>query len=58
MYEETWTAKFFGPQVANDTTTTVDESKIDQPTGVAGEFNAHFSNGHVAGAYGAAIVEE
>ena len=42
-----WTAKFFG-----------DRAVDAQPTGVAGEFNAHFSNGHVAGAYGAAIVEE
>ena len=51
--EGTWSGTFFGPQVDNDDTTTVDESVIDYPTGVAGEFNAHFTNGHVAGAYGA-----
>ena len=30
----------------------------NQPFGVAGEFNAHFSNGHAHGAYGASLVEE
>ena len=31
--------------------------EIPQPTGVAGEFNAHFTNGHVHGAFGAAGPE-
>jgi len=30
-----------------------DEATDDHPTGVSGEFNGHFANGHVAGAFGA-----
>jgi hypothetical protein len=57
--EGAWSGTFFGPQVTDDPdTTTVDESENVHPTGVAGEFNAHFSNGHVAGAYGTTIVED
>ena len=37
-----WTATFYGETADNV-----------QPSGVAGEFNAHFGNGHVVGAYGA-----
>jgi len=29
------------------------EATDDHPTGIAGEFNGHFANGHVAGAFGA-----
>lgn len=39
-----WEGGFFGP---------VGTTTEDYPTGVAGEFNAHFSNGHVIGAFGA-----
>ena len=42
-----WSGTFFGP-----------EADGAMPSAVAGEFNAHFTNGHVAGAYGTAIVEE
>ena len=42
-----WEGGFFG--IPTPTTTTTE----DYPTGVAGEFNAHFSNGHVIGAFGA-----
>ena len=28
------------------------------PSGVAGEFNGHFTNGHVIGAFGATMQEE
>ena len=39
----TWSGQFFG-----------DSADDAQPSGVAGEFTAHFTNGHVAGAFGAA----
>ena len=47
-----WTGMFFGSsEVTADET---DPANVTmQPTGVAGEFDAHFSNGHVAGAFGA-----
>ena len=41
----TWSGQFFGPAD--------DEGDTIQPSGVAGEFAAHFNNGHVAGAFGA-----
>ena len=45
-----WTATFYG----NPATTTPATPAAEQyPTGVAGEFNAHFANGHVVGGYGA-----
>ena len=49
-----WAGQFYGPNVANDADTeNIDESKTGYPTGVAGEFSAHFANGHVIGAFGA-----
>ncbi len=39
-----WEGGFFGPAGTD---------ADDYPTGVAGEFNAHFANGHVIGAFGA-----
>jgi hypothetical protein len=53
-----WTASFYGNPVDNmgvavgtdDTMTPVDDRA---PTSVAGEFNGHFPNGHVIGAFGA-----
>ena len=43
---------FYGAVTADDAgTTNVNESVF--PSGVAGEFNANFSNGTVAGAFGA-----
>ena len=39
---------FFG-NVGGSTTVTTD----DFPADVSGEFNGHFTNGHVAGAFGA-----
>ena len=52
--EGSWVAQLYGPQVSNDPDTTdVNEETIGYPTSVAGEFNGHFSNGHVIGAFGA-----
>ena len=49
-----WSGTFYGP---SDVIPEGEEPPASgarmQPSGVAGEFNAHFSNGHVAGAYGA-----
>ena len=46
-----WTGTFYGNGMAvNSDATTVDDRA---PTGIAGEFNAHFGNGHVIGAFGA-----
>jgi hypothetical protein len=42
-----WKGQFFGP--AGDTDDPI------KPSGVAGEFNAHFANGHVIGAFGAPV---
>ncbi len=47
-----WQGQFFGMFV-EDTDTTTDGNQSSFPTGVAGEFNGHFSNGHVIGAFGA-----
>lgn len=44
-----WNGTFY------DDDTTVNDN---QPFGVAGEFNAHFTNGHVHGAYGASLQKE
>ena len=43
-----WEGRFFGPA------TNASNEEAVTPTGVAGEFNAHFGNGHVVGAFGAA----
>jgi hypothetical protein len=49
-----WTVSFFGDPVTNDPLTTdVDETLTGYPTGVAGEFNGHFVDGHAVGAFGA-----
>jgi hypothetical protein len=45
-----WSATFYGAPAAD--VGQVDATD-DYPTGVAGEFNAHFGNGHVVGGYGA-----
>ena len=51
--EGTWGGKFFG-----DVTLGVpDEDPTVYPSGVAGDFNGHFSNGHVLGAFGADYVK-
>ena len=49
--EAVWNGTFHG--AGGDTEATDDGTAKNQPTVVVGEFNAHFSNGHVAGAYGA-----
>ena len=41
----TWNAAFFGSDGTNNAT--------DHPEAIAGEFNGHFINGHVVGAFGA-----
>ena len=46
--EGEWSATFFGGAPADGDTTVTD----DYPTAAIGEFNGHFSNGHVAGAFG------
>ncbi len=45
----TWSGTMYG----NDGSDTGGDATDDHPTGVAGEFNGHFTNGHVAGAFGA-----
>jgi len=47
-----WIGTFFG-DAGTKTTTGADAHKDDYPLNVSGEFNGHFSNGHVAGAFGA-----
>ncbi len=47
-----WEGRFFGT-VAQDADTDTAGNQSTLPTGVAGEFNGHFSNGHVIGAFGA-----
>ena len=44
-----WTAQGYGPEKTEATATT-DEIK-HRPTGFFGNFNAHFTDGHAAGAY-------
>ena len=48
--EGAWNGKFYGGADDDVDTTDADE-RI--PTGIAGEFDAHFSNGHVSGGFGA-----
>ncbi|WP_025782413.1 hypothetical protein [Candidatus Synechococcus spongiarum] len=50
--EGEWSGTFYG-NVGTDTTTQSDAAADDHPEAVIGEFNGHFSNGHVVGAYGA-----
>ena len=53
-----WSGAFFGAVTENDgDTPDVDESETGYPSGVAGEFDAHFSNGHVNGAFGAELQD-
>ena len=47
-----WNGAFYDNAVSNPPV------NDNQPFGIAGEFNAHFTNGHVHGAYGASIVED
>ena len=44
-----WTARSYGG--ANDDAGTADVNETKRPEGIFGTFNAHFSDGHVAGAY-------
>ena len=48
--EGAWSGQMWGDADAGGTPSGNDRS---QPTGVTGEFNGHFTNGHVAGAFGA-----
>ena len=48
---------FYGAVTADDPSTT-DMNESVYPSGVAGEFNANFSNGTVAGAFGASQDDE
>ena len=47
-----WNGGFFGLSSAETSSTTDTDANV-LPTGVAGEFNAHFSDGHVVGSFGA-----
>ena len=47
-----WNGMFFGPQ-ENETASTTDNEGNLLPGGIAGEFDAHFSDAHVGGAFGA-----
>ncbi len=51
-----WSGRFFGNAGA-DTTTGTDPDADDFPLNVSGQFNGHFVNGHVAGAFGAEYDE-
>ena len=44
-----WSAQFYGNAGAG----TTDDGTDDHPANVSGQFNGHFTNGHVAGAFGA-----
>ena len=44
-----WTARAYGG--ANDDAGTADVNETKRPEGILGTFNAHFTDGHVAGAY-------
>ena len=51
-----WQGAFYGNPMNADGAIVNDPDPLaaeNAPTGVAGEFNAHFSNGHVIGAFGA-----
>ncbi|MCY4223091.1 MAG: hypothetical protein OXD35_15760 [Thiotrichales bacterium] len=48
----TWSGVMYG-NAGSATTTGANPGADDHPLGVSGEFNGHFSNGHVAGAFGA-----
>lgn len=47
-----WVGSFFGT-AALDNDTDTDGNQTDYPSGVAGQFNGHFTDGHVVGAFGA-----
>ena len=55
----TWSGQFFGTSTAAEAATGegtenfVPAVPASMPSGVAGEFNGHFANGHVNGAFGA-----
>ena len=49
--EGAWQGRFFGND--GDADPVMDGNQFVAPTGVAGEFTGHFSNGHVIGAFGA-----
>ena len=44
-----WTARAYGG--ADDDASTTDVNETKRPEGILGTFNAHFTDGHVAGAY-------
>ena len=48
-----WQGMFYGPIDGPDGPDNGEDRDPIAPTGVAGEFSAHFSNGHVIGAFGA-----
>ena len=50
----TWDATFFGPNGEDDSDTAdVNEENTTLPTGIAGNFDAHFADGDVVGSYAA-----
>ena len=51
-----WRGMFYGPSGLTPDTTDV-ASAVVAPSSVAGEFNAHFTNGHVHGGFGASKEE-
>ena len=52
----TWNGRFFGP-VAVDSDDAMPGNQSTFPSGVAGTFSAHFTNGDVLGAFGAETVD-
>jgi len=51
-----WDGRFFGP-VAVDSDDTMTGNQSTFPSGVAGTFSAHFTNGDVLGAFGAELAD-
>ena len=47
-----WTGRFFG-EVEGDTDNVMQGAQSTLPSSIVGEFNGHFGNGHVLGAFGA-----
>ncbi len=53
-----WSGQFFGDVGGDTNASGNDEHQYDDyPANVSGEFNGHFTNGHVAGAFGAEYDE-
>ena len=50
-----WGGSFYGASPADADVPTTTANQDDYPTSIAGEFDAHFTNGHALGAFGAEL---